>query len=294
MRLLTAAMARSQPLRVDEAIDLARRLLKCLDGSRVTAEAHRLNKKIARLLSKMIETRYGAEAQAGGFPLETALEQLRQERRQRAAERRARRAARQAHTQETQEVGKRHPVTPGGAAEGSPADGEREDAGIFAGPLREPSKVSVPDLPETWEEFQGLVARALHLEDAPEVAGALAENLWNRLHLWKEREQTEAQELEQLFQKGTANPPDSYPDPYRELRDRAYTIPLILKLDRDFLRWMDQLTARVKKCLDWWVSSIPSIERRKASPPAIFPAKPPVSAPSNQAVSGLADPSAAA
>ncbi len=164
----------------------------------------------------------------------------------------------------------------------------------MGGQRKEPRRVSIPELPETWEEFQSLVTRALDLEDAPEVAGALAENLWNRLHLWKEREKTESQELQQLFQKGAANPPDSYPDPYKELRDRAYTIPPILKLDRDFLRWMDQLTARVEKCLDWWVSSIPSIERRRASPPATFPAKPPVSATSDQPASGSADPAAAA
>jgi len=298
MRLLTAAMARSQPLNLEEAIDLARRLLKCLDGSRVSVEAHRLNKKIARLLSKMIETRYGAEAQAGGFPLETALEQLRQERRQRAAGRRAHRAARQAQgahkAQEAQEDRKGHPAAPGDTAEGSPADGGpaddgREDAGIFAGPCREPSKVAIPDLPETREEFQSLVKRALHLDDASEVAGALAENLWNRLHLWKERGQTETEELEQLFEKGAANPADSYPDPYQELRGRAYTIPLILKLDDEFLHWMDQLTERVEKALDWWVSSVPSIERRRASRPATFPAKPPVSAASDQPASGSED-----
>ncbi|MGO9269015.1 MAG: hypothetical protein ACLQOO_01945 [Terriglobia bacterium] len=112
-----------------------------------------------------------------------------------------------------------------------------------------------------------------------------------RLHLWREQEETEAQWLERLFQEGAANPPDSYPDPYKELRDRAYKIPLILELDDDFLRWMDQLTARVEKALDWWVSSIPSIQRRRAS---TFPAKPPVSAASDQPASGSADRSAAA
>jgi hypothetical protein len=301
MRLLTAAINRSQPLTVEEAIDLAGRLLKCLDGSRVTAEAHRLNKKIARLLSKMIETRYGAEAQAGGFPLETALEQLREMRRQRAAERRARRAARQAQgAQEAEKVRKGHSVTPGDPAEARPgaqvgvgpavvAEGGNENAGSWGGQLNEPRRVSVPELPEKWEDFQSLLTRALDLEEVPEVAGALAENLWNRLHLWKVREETESKELEELFQKGAANPADSYPDPYHELRDRAYIIPLILKLDDDFLRWMDQLTARVERCLDWWVTSIPSIERRRASRPAAFPAKPPVRVTSGQPASGSED-----
>jgi len=309
MRLLTEAINRSQPPSVDEAIDLARRLLKCLDGSRVTAEAHRLNERIARLLSKMIETRYGAEAQAGGFPLETALEQLREERRQRGAAARARRAARRAEReQQAQGVGKGPPATPGGPADARPgapagaqvgvgpavvAEGGNENGAGLGGQRKEPRRVSIPDLPEKWEEFQSLVTRALHLEDSSDVAGALAENLWNRLHLWSGREETEKQWLERLFQEGAANPADSYPDPYHELRDRAYKIPLILKLDKDFLRWMDQLTARVEKALDWWVSTIPPIERRSASQPTEFPAKPPVSATSDQPANGSEDRSAA-
>jgi len=273
----------------------------------VSAEACRLNKKIARLLSKMIETRYGAEAQAGCFPLETALEQLRQERRQRAAAARARRAARQARRAQgaqgvpkAPEVRKGDPVTPGDTADARPGaraetgpavvtESGDENNGGWGGQRKEPTRVSIPELPETWEEFQSLVTRALDLEDEPEVAGALAEHLWNRLHLWKEREGRETQWLERLFEEGAANPPDSYPDPYKELRDRAYKIPIILKLDADSLRWMDQLTARVEKALDWWVSTIPSIERRKASPTATFPAKPPVSAPSDQPISGSED-----
>ena len=306
MCLLTEAMNLPQPPSLEEAMDLARRLLKCLDGSRVTAEAHRLNKRIARLLSKMIETRYGAEAQAGGFPLETALEQLREERRQRGAAARARRAARRAEwEQQAQGVGKGPPATAGDPPDARPevhvgvgpavvVEGGNENGAGSAGQLKEPRRVSIPDLPETWEEFQSLVTRALHLEDASEVAGALAENLWNRLHLWSGQEETEKQWLERLFQEGAANPADSYTDPYRELRDRAYKIPLILKLDKDFLRWMDQLTVRLERCLDWWVTSIPSIERRRASPPAVFPAKPPVSATSDQPTSGSASPSAAA
>src|SRR5208282_5560457 len=42
MRLLTAALKRSQPLTAEEAGDLACRLLMCLDGKRITEEARRL------------------------------------------------------------------------------------------------------------------------------------------------------------------------------------------------------------------------------------------------------------
>ncbi|HMD98695.1 MAG TPA: hypothetical protein VKM93_15355 [Terriglobia bacterium] len=295
MRLLTAALKRSQPLSVEEARNLVCQLLKCLDGARVTEEARRLNGKIAHLLGKMIEVQYGVEP--GAVPVEIWLEQLREDRRARAAAARERRAARKAaRTQEAGEVGKGNSVTPGDMAEAraevgpaSVVEGGKEKTGDWGGQRNEPSNISIPELPETLEEFQDLVGRALDLEDEPEVAGVLSGALWNRLHLWKEREETEAQELERFFQKGAANPPDSYPNSYKELYNRAYDIPLILKLDDDFLRWMDQLTERVEKALDWWVSMIPSIQSRRASRPAEFPAKPPVRVTSDQPATGSED-----
>jgi len=263
-----------------------------------------LNDKIGRLLGKMIEVQYGVEP--GGVPVEIWLEQLREDRRARGAAARERRAARKAErAQQAQEVQKGHAATPGDPADARAeaqvgvgpavvAEGGNENGGGLGGQRTEPRHVSVPELPETLEEFRDLVTRALDLEDEPKVAGAVAAEIWFRLHLWEQQEQVEAQWLERLFQEGAANPPDSYPDPYKELRDRAFKIPLILKLDKDFLRWMDQLTARVERCLDWWVSTIPLIERQTASPPATFPAKPPVSGASDQPASGSADRSTAA
>ena len=171
MRLLTAALNRSQPLSVEEARNLVCQLLKCLDGTRVTEEARRLNDKIGRLLGKMIEVRYGVEP--GGVPMEIWLEQLREDRRARAAAARERRAARRAErAQEPQEVRKEDPVTPGDTAEARPgaqvgvgpavvAEDGNENAGCLGGQRKEPRRVSIPELPETWEEFQSLVTRAL-------------------------------------------------------------------------------------------------------------------------------------
>src|SRR5208282_5662166 len=169
MRLLTAAISRSQPLGANEAFDLARQLLQCLDGPRVAAEVQRLNQKIAHLLMKMIETRYGAEAQVNGFPLATALEQLKEEARQRAAERAADRppAARVGNP----------------AAEGEAQTG-KNNSKVSDRPLTEPSNVPIPQLPKTLEEFRALVARALDLEGEGEVeqsvARTLAESIWER------------------------------------------------------------------------------------------------------------------
>src|SRR5208282_1982111 len=50
MRVLTAAINRSHPLSPEEAYQLVCDLLQCLDGSRVVAEARRLNDQIAELL----------------------------------------------------------------------------------------------------------------------------------------------------------------------------------------------------------------------------------------------------
>ena len=304
MRLLTAALHRSQPLSAEEARNLACQLLKCLDGTRVGEEARRLNDKIARLLRKMIETRYGLGP--GEDALEIWLEQMREERRARAAAARERREARRAQkAQEAQEVGKGHPVTTGDPAEAPPGarvgvgpvvvgESGNENGGGFEEQGKEPRRVSIPELPETYEEFQSLVTRALDVEDEPEVGEAVAFSIWLRLHIWQHQGLVETQWMERFIQKEAANSLDSYPDPYQELRDRAGKIPLILELDKDFLRWMDRLTKDVASTLDRWVSTIPWVERPWASPPVEFPAQLPVSAASDGPARGSEDMSSVA
>jgi hypothetical protein len=299
MRLLTAALNRSQPLSAEEAGDLACRLLKCLEGTRITEEARRLNDKIARLLRKMIEVRYGVEP--GDTPTELWLEQLREDRRARGAAARARTAARKAERErQARESGYGHPVTSGDAA-GAPVRAEARvgpelvteggDEGAEGGGRKhkEPSIVAIPPLPETYEEFLDLVARALRLENEPKVAGPLAFNIWMRLHLWQDQSLTEEQWLDRFIQQEAAHPPDSYDNPFHELRDRAMKIPLILELDKHFDRWLDRLTNDVEKALDWWVSSIPWIEDQTALSPITFPAQPPARGTSDQPVSGSED-----
>jgi len=306
MRLLTAAMKRSQPLSVDEALDLARRLLKCLDGARVTEEAGRLNRKIGHLLGKMIEVRYGVEP--GAVPVELWLEQLREDRRARAAARRRGREASKA--QEAQQV---QASEKGGSGFGVGVSGSAKEDGQSTTVVCE-SQVPNPEsgssakpesptpnpapavlsLPRTEEEFGKLVARALDLEDAPGVAEVLSGALWERLHMWNRQAQRETRALDRLFDKGANNPPDGFPDPYKELRGRGFDIPLILELDKDFHRWMEELNKRVERALDWWVSMIPSIQQRRASRPVEFPAKPPAGATSEQSVSDSTSRSTAA
>ena len=61
MRLLTEALNMPHPLYPFMVADLAADLLHCLDPDRITEEVRRLNNRIAGLLLKMIEARYGPE-----------------------------------------------------------------------------------------------------------------------------------------------------------------------------------------------------------------------------------------
>ncbi len=302
MRLLTAAISQSHPLSVEEACKLVHQLLDCLDGSRVVAEARRLNEKIAHLLSKMIETRYGAAAQFGGVAVATIMEQLQEERRQRAAMRREAREARKASSAEAAQQGQSAPsgetaATPAegsaaGAAEGQ-AEGRNGNPEESGGQSKEPGRVPTLKLPETVEEFQGLLARALDLEgeDAKNLRVMLAGTLWERLQWWKWREHEETRHLEQLFQEGAANPPNSY----KELHNRKGCIKIFLRLDDSFVARMDDLIKKLDNDVKWWLDRRAQIiQSRQNSPPAAPPGKPPVSATPEQAIGGSADTSAAA
>ncbi|MGO9269663.1 MAG: hypothetical protein ACLQOO_05315, partial [Terriglobia bacterium] len=292
MRLLTAAISRSQPLGANEAFDLARRLLQCLDGPRVAAEVQRLIQKIAHLLMKMIETRYGAEAQVNGFPLATALEQLKEEARQRAAERAADRppadpAGNPAASRGT--VAVPNDGAPAGAQEGE-AQAGKNDSGSPGGLHKEPSSVSILQLPKNLEGFRALVARALDLEGEGEaeqsVVRTLAESIWERLHWWDRRAETEAQRLERLLHEVAAYPLGGEDDP----RHRTYCINTVLNLDDAFICRLDHLNANVRDALRSWIGQRPLILVRRRSTP---PAKPPVNAALDEPVSGSAHPSAA-
>jgi hypothetical protein len=285
MRLLTAAIHRSHPLSAEEACKLVRDLLRCLDGTRVVAEARRLNERISRLLLKMMAARYGAEAQVGGVPLATVVEVV-EEQWWRREEARAARAA----------AAENNP--PGAATAEEEAEGKKESCRKSREQAKEPSKVVILELPQTLEEFQVLLGRALDMEGESHqyVLAMLVAPLWERLHWWERQGHTERARLERLFQQGEATLPGSFED----LLNRMFDINILLSLDDHFIVRMQLPLAGMGKDLEWWLNrriQIVEARRRKPAPPVQPPGKPPVGTTPDQptqASSGSADPSAVA
>src|SRR5271157_4477885 len=224
----------------------------------------------------------------------------------RAAQAAARREARAAHGGAAGETV---------AAEGDPAgaaEEERESAedrsegteasGECDGQSNEPSKVSVPKLPSTIEEFHALLGRALDLEgegEAQHLLSMLTGPLWDRLHWWTRREEEETEKLEQLFQEGgglAAGVPACFDD----LLNRVFDIKIVLSMADGFVARMNIPTKRIAGDLEWWLEQRARIiesRGQKSKIPVRPPAKRPVGTTADQpnpATSGSQDPSAAA
>jgi len=265
--LLTEAISRSHPLSAEEAGKLVCELLRCLDGKRVVAEARRLNKEISELLLKMVAARYGAEAQVDGIPLATAVEEQQRQREEAREARQARLAWAEA-SGETAGSGF-------GAWDSGFAEADRPQSSSSP-PI--PNRESrTPPLPETLEEFQGLVARALDVEGEKHkyVVELLVHPLWERLQWWKFREQEETEQLQGHLQAGGATPPGSFED----VLNRMFDINILLSMPKAFVSRMNIPISGLKKNLEWWLSRRAQImEGRLSSSSAAPPGKPPVSA----------------
>jgi hypothetical protein len=117
------------------------------------------------------------------------------------------------------------------------------------------------------------VARALNLEDRPDLARPLADSVWERLHFWRRHGEEETREVGLFFARAAAHPPESYHD----LKERALDLASFLDLYPALLEEMNDLDANMRRALDRWTKFMEAKQRdwEAATPPAKAPGKAP-------------------
>jgi hypothetical protein len=174
MVILLEAAARLAPPSLEDALQLADRLLGALMGGRLLERKDQLNGRLHRLLEALAEKRYGKVVRLEKSP-----------------EKQERRGSEEAEGP---------PPSGTGSGPVSPAPG----------PEASPDASSGPDLPAKFEDFQALVDRAFFAPDpAPSpqhefrpLMDLIGQTLWERTHVFekfvKEKKQQLGHELEAL------------------------------------------------------------------------------------------------
>ena len=302
MRVLTAALAMSHPLNLDQVASLATALLRCLDPGRITEEVRRLNHRIARSLLEMIEARYGPEPlsewEARGLMLLERLRRLSAEEpgpgtgdsglaEEPSVVSRPSSGAEQAPVDATVtgQGGVPSATDPGPVTtDASSADPQSQipNPGSSASPESQIPSPAIPALPASEWEFRQLLTRALDLE--PDDAQLLSTSIWDRLNVWEQRHQQESDEVEEFFQYAAANAPASdYWARYADREGLAVIVPSILELEVEFLLGLDSATLDVHAQLDMWQIKAAAATK---SPPAKPPTKPSGDDESEESASG--------
>ena len=271
MRVLEEAIAKPKPLSQEEAMKLVADIMACLEPSRVGKEAQKLNDRIAELLGRMIETRYGPRAQFNGTPFMTWLAQIREDARARGRRPRRKRESGVGSRESQRNSG--FGIRGSGLAEKNPptqSSSATPDSG-----LPTPAFARLPT-PVTEEDWRRILARALGMEgpEGATLVERIARAIWVRLRRWTWQAGTDASKLKWGFEVLGAKPVDSA----KELGRRWHGLAFMLELGEEFWAVLKQQTKTVEWQLGNWLR-----ERRSGgfTPPPV-PGKSPAGAGSDQ------------
>ena len=312
MRVLTEALNMPHPLYPFQVADLARDLLHCLDPDRLTEEVRRLNNRIARLLLKMIEARYGPEPlsewEERGLRL---LEELRKLSAEEAGPGTRDSGPAEEPGPGTRDSGLADEASvvrpPSSVPEQAPVDatvagqGEVSSAADDVPRTTDPSSANpespTPDpgssanpespAPDPGRSEPRQVTTPPLPATEPELrellaraldldaddAEDLSSSIWERLQAWEPRHQQESEEVEKFFRDAAANAPaGDHRARYAYRQDLASRLPTVLELEFDFRFHVDSLTATVQVKLDCCHRKVVRAATKSQSDPP--PAKP--------------------
>ncbi len=227
MRLLTQAAERTVAATLDDILSLACSLIAVLAKPRLPGRAKRLNQRIEKLLEAFVEKRY---RKAG-----TVVSLMTEMQRMLAYIR-----------------GSPPPDPAAGGTRTRAKAKPKKDAGTDSRKRKKPDPAPPgPDLPDTFEEFQGFVRRAFcapSAEPENDAVGRLlddvARSLWRRLLLFQVKVEYETQQVDAALDEMG----DTLPENDRDSQERCWEIENVLE-DSDGEERLRRDVQDVRQCL---------------------------------------------